>query len=323
MGNCVTNSSALGLSKRKAVLTSDTKIHTRHSSEEFESGSDRFQYDTIVLGNGADAIVYLGRDTALGINVAVKVLSLDGIHESARAERVQSYEIECAILSSLNHDGVVQLLEHRRSSYKAVMVLEYAEGGDLNDRIKRQGRLTEPEAAAVISTLADALSYVHSMNIVHRDVKMENVLLRSQDNVHDVILTDFGFAAYSKDNDLIDVYGSSSYMAPEITGGRAPYGKAVDVWSLGVLMYVSLAGYLPYFHKDSNNVRRNKIDDVLLFKADKEVWRTVSRDAKNLILGMLAADPHERFTMDEVLAHPWITKHQEAPEHVQDGPWSV
>jgi serine/threonine protein kinase len=161
------------------------------------------------------------------------------------------------------------------------------------------------------------------MNIVHRDVKMENVLLRSQDNVHDVILTDFGFAAYSKDNDLIDVYGSSSYMAPEITGGRAPYGKAVDVWSLGVLMYGSLAGYLPYFHKDSNNVRRNKIDDVLLFKADKEVWRTVSRDAKNLILGMLAADPHERFTMDEVLAHPWITKHQEAPEHVQDGPWSV
>jgi calcium/calmodulin-dependent protein kinase I len=162
------------------------------------------------------------------------------------------------------------------------------EGGELFDRIVKKAFYNEKEARDLVFILLKAIKYLHDKGIVHRDLKPENLLLKSKDNDAEVTLADFGFATYSKGDDITNQCGTPGYIAPEILK-CVPYGKTVDMWSFGVILYILLGGYPP-FHDENQRALFKKI-----IKGDYEFhhdyWSGVSDEAKQLIQGLLTVDP--------------------------------
>jgi calcium/calmodulin-dependent protein kinase I len=158
----------------------------------------------------------------------------------------------------------------------------------------------------VVYTVAEALLYCHKRGVVHRDLKPENILLTSADDDASIKLADFGFAK-SMDVDesgaLTTACGTPGYVAPEIITGKA-YGPEVDCWSLGVIMYILLSGYPPFYHDDQRKLF--KLIKKGEFSFEPEFWGHVSESGKNLIRGLLSVNREERLTVEQVIKHPWF-----------------
>jgi len=178
------------------------------------------------------------------------------------------------------------------------LVLEVAEGGELFDYIVERGNFTEEEACRIFKQLLEGVIYIHKCDVVHRDLKPENLLL-SMDKTH-LKVSDFGLAAecIGDSCELTQCCGSPSYVAPEVLEGT-PYGKRVDSWSAGVILYILLSGYQPFgSSKDIVNGR---------YAFPDRDWSTVSNQAIDLIRKLLTVDASQRITLEEVQQHPWIT----------------
>lgn len=263
------------------------------------------------LGEGEFGKVKLGwrKDGKQPSQVAIKLIKRDSIMKDSDSEIKVHREINS--LKLLNHPNIVNLVEVMKSGKYIGIVLEYASGGELFDYILHHKYLKENVAKKLFAQLVSGVDYMHSKGLIHRDLKLENLLLDKHKNV---IISDFGFVnSYNKDkNDFMKTScGSPCYAAPELVLTQSPYeGRKVDIWSLGVILYAMLSGYLP-FDDDSEN--EDGADIVRLYhyicKTPLTFPEYVSPLARDLLRKIIVPDPKRRINMNEIRNHPWLTPH--------------
>ncbi|BFZ08360.1 hypothetical protein BsWGS_11399 [Bradybaena similaris] len=246
------------------------------------------------LGEGTYGKVKLASDKATGEHVAIKYIKKTKIEDENDLVRIRR---EIQILSSLRHKHIVNIREVFEKKDKIVLVLDYAQGGELYDYLNKMGRLSESEARRIFRQIVSAIHYCHQNGIVHRDLKLENIILDDEGNVK---IADFGLSNYYSHSSTLSTFcGSPLYASPEIVNGKPYHGPEVDVWSLGVILYTLVYGAMP-FESNSLVSLKQQISD-----GDFKQPSTLS-DAAGLIRHMLTVTPSRRATMDDALRHWWI-----------------
>ncbi len=178
--------------------------------------------------------------------------------------------------------------------------MEYISGGELYEYINSRKRLGEKEALIFFHQIVSGLDYIHKLNISHRDLKPENLLIDSKRNLK---IVDFGLSNIYKDDELLKTpCGSPCYAPPEMIAGKVYSGRISDIWSLGVILFVMICGYLP-FDEDNNYFLYKKI-----LEGKFEYPNFISESAKDLISNILITDPNRRFTLEQIKLHPWFNK---------------
>lgn len=249
------------------------------------------------IGCGGFAKVKLATHILTGEKVAIKIMEKRSLGENLHRVRV-----ELDALQSLSHRHISQLYQVLETESHFFLVVEYCSGGELFDHIVEKNRLSEKEARAAFRQILSAVAYLHSLGFVHRDLKPENVLLDKDLNMK---LIDFGLCAKPSGGLTGFLYtscGSPTYAAPELVLGKKYLGHEVDVWSMGVLLYALLCGFLP-FDDDKIDTLYKKI---LEGKYEEPAWLTA--ESRRLIRSMLQTDPKKRVRVDELLSHPWVMR---------------
>jgi len=256
------------------------------------------------IGKGEFGKVKLAYDPQRDLEVAIKFIKRSNI---TSAQKQAKLEREINILQNLNHPNIVHLYDVIETEKYIGIVMAYANGGELFEYISENQYLSEEESAKFFLQLLDGVQYLHNLHIVHRDLKLENLLLDQNGNI---VITDFGFANNSRKNPsglLSTSCGSPCYAAPELVINDNYVGEAADIWSCGIILYAMLCGYLP-FDDDPNNPDGENLD--LLYKYILESQLTfpdyISEDAQELVCGMLIPDPEKRWPMEKVLNHRWL-----------------
>jgi len=225
---------------------------------------------------------------------AIKTISLSLIDQSGL--RIQ-LKREISILRRMDHPNVVRLIDVLRNKHYVYLITEYVDGGDLFDLLSSKGQFTEAEARPIFEQIVTGVSYCHSLNIISRDMKVENVLLTKD---HQVKICDFGFAQICDDGKFMEtVCGTPNYLPPEILR-HEPYTAAVDVYSSIVILFHMCAGRLP-FDEDSNDVMFNKI-----CKMDYVMPSHFSTELKDLVERGFKINGADRIKLTEVQDHAWL-----------------
>jgi serine/threonine protein kinase len=215
---------------------------------------------------------------------------------------------EITITTKLIHPNIVRLFKAYDEPEHYYLVQEIMTGGELFDRIVEKEFYNEEEARTVARVILGAVHYMQSKKIVHRDLKPENLLLATKDNDTNIKICDFGFATRELEPDsLTTTCGSPNYVAPEIVL-NIPYGKQVDMWSLGTIFFLLLGGYAPFDEPDlcTQYERIAKAD----YDFDEEYWGHASEEARDFIRKLIVVDPKERMTAEAAVADEWITSEQ-------------
>jgi calcium/calmodulin-dependent protein kinase I len=259
------------------------------------------------LGRGRFSVVQAAVHKGEGTRYAIKVVENDSLSDE---ENLEALETEIKILRQLSHPHIVQLKEVVHTTENTYIVMELLSGGELFNRIVDKGCYPEAEAAELFAQILLSIDYLHSRNIVHRDVKPENILFVSSES-SDMKLIDFGYAGlWREDKQLTGLCGTPDYVAPEVLtwydddDNGTPYGKGSDLWSLGVLLYVILSGCSP-FSADEEELLLKQVAEAKYEFFENE-WKNVSANAKDIITRLLVVDPAKRLTMPELLQHPWV-----------------
>ena len=252
------------------------------------------------VGSGAFGKVVLGKHTLTGESVAIKIL--DKIILSQTPEDYELVKQEISILKIVRHKYIVQLYEILQTPQHIYIIMEYCEGKDLMDFILSKQHLSEMEALKFFQQLINALFYLHSQNIAHRDIKIDNMLL---DKNKDLKLVDFGLSTKYSDDILLDQpCGTVVYAAPEVLDGNEYHGMLADVWSSGIVLYGMVSGYLPFSDKDDEINKKNVLEGNI------EIPDFFSPLLKDLISHMLDVNPITRYTLQEIKQHPWFNLNQ-------------
>jgi len=251
------------------------------------------------LGKGNYSTVRLAVNIQTKEECAVKCI----IKKKLTPEDDDALKIEVAVLGEVNHPSIIKLHGFFEDPVDYYIVTELMQGGELFDRIVAKDFYSEAAAQVVVRTLAECLKYLHNRDIVHRDLKPENILLKDKTDDAAIKIADFGFARYVKEG-CKTACGTPGYVAPEIITGKI-YGKGVDVWSLGIIIYILLCGYPPFYHK--NQAQLFRLIREAKFEFDSPYWDNISDTAKNLVKGCLTVDIDKRLTIDKVLSHPWVS----------------
>ncbi|XP_052328261.1 serine/threonine-protein kinase DCLK3 [Oncorhynchus keta] len=253
-----------------------------------------------MVGDGNFAVVHECHRRDNGEAFAVKI-----VEHSKLIGREHMMQNELSLLGSLSHPRVVRLFTHHHTHTHSYLVMEMVAGGDLFEAIAVRGKFPEEEAGLMVCDVSEALRYIHSKTIVHRDLKPENLLVEcSSDGVSRLKLGDFGLAMVVTEP-IFTVCGTPTYVAPEILS-ETGYGLPVDLWALGVILYVLLCGFPPF--------RSRVRDQGELFQMIREAhltflspyWDDISDGARGLVRALLQVDPTERLTAAQTLMHPWI-----------------
>ncbi|KAJ7721274.1 Pkinase-domain-containing protein [Mycena metata] len=257
------------------------------------------------LGEGEFGKVKLGLHSQWGEEVAVKLIRRGNVDTAVRMSKV---EREIEVLRTLKHPNIVRLYDVIETDKYIGIIIEYASGGELFDHILAHRYLRERDASRLFSQLISGVWYIHQKKIVHRDLKLENLLL---DRHRNVIITDFGFAnrfEHRADDLMQTSCGSPCYAAPELVISEGLYvGSAVDIWSCGVILYAMLAGYLP-FDDDPANPDGDNINLLYKYIVNTPLAfpEYISDEARDLLKMMLVPDPRRRAGLKEVMRHPWL-----------------
>jgi len=247
------------------------------------------------LGEGTFGKVRLSTNLRTNEKFAIKCLKKSAIANRENIERVLR---EILIVKVLKHKHISTLYDVIDTPQEIYMVMEYASGGELFDYIVSKKRIKEKEARRFFRQIISALDYCHSHNVIHRDLKPENILL---DKNLDIKIIDFGFSNFFHPGSLMETFcGSPAYAAPEMIKGDKYTGKEADIWSIGVILYALLCGYLP-FDDDSNPRLFN-----LILEAKYELPSCLSATSRDLISKLLRVNPAERLTLAQIAAHPWL-----------------
>lgn len=278
------------LDKEKTAKTEKNSSSSRWSLNNFDIGRH--------LGKGKFGNVYLAREKNTKFVVALKVLFKKQVHESGIEHQVRR-EIE--IQAHLRHANIIRLYGYFHDEDRIYMILEYAPKGTLFKVLKDQpnSRFGEKQSAIYIKSLASALYYLHKKNVIHRDIKLENLLLGNEGELK---MADFGWCVHEPNSKRTTLCGTLDYLPPEMVQGK-PHTKNVDLWSLGVLAYELLVGQPP-FTAPTYEATYKKI-----MKVQYSVPDYVSLGAKHLMKNLLVLNPDERMPLEKIITHPWIISH--------------
>ncbi|XP_074583168.1 CBL-interacting protein kinase 8-like [Curcuma longa] len=250
------------------------------------------------IGEGNFAKVKFAQNTETGESVAMKVLDRATIIKHKMVDQIKR---EISIMKLVRHPHVVRLHEVLASRTKIYIILEYITGGELFDKIIRHGKLSEAESRRYFQQLIDGVGYCHSKGVYHRDLKPENLLLDSQGNLK---ISDFGLSALPAHGVslLRTTCGTPNYVAPEVLGHKGYNGAVADTWSCGIILYVLLAGYLPFDEVDLGTLY-SKID-----KAEFSFPSWFLDGSKSLIRRILDPNPETRMRMEDIRNDEWFKK---------------
>ncbi|KIV88253.1 hypothetical protein PV10_07952 [Exophiala mesophila] len=259
------------------------------------------------IGQGSMGKVKLARNIETGEQAAIKIVPRQSAdeHGNPRDERAdRSKEIrtarEAAMVSLLSHPYICGMIDVQRTNYHWYMLFEYVNGGQMLDYIIAHGRLKDKQARKFARQIASALDYCHRNSIVHRDLKIENILISK---TGDIKIIDFGLSNLYSPRSLLKTFcGSLYFAAPELLQARQYTGPEVDVWSFGIVLYVLVCGKVPFDDQSMPQLHAKIKRGVV----DYPQWLTA--ECKNIISRMLVVDPRERATLQEIMNHPWMTK---------------
>ena len=257
-----------------------------------------------IIGEGRFSKVYLFKNKNNDLYYALKKILVNKILESGNDINIIKREIN--IHSRLSHENIVQFYSVKEEFNEVSILLEYCKNGSIFELIDKNG-FDEYKTYTYFSQVVNAIYFLHKNNLVHRDIKPENILLSSDK----IKLCDFGWCCETNTNNRNSFCGTFEYMAPEIIN-ELPYGKPVDIWALGILLYEFYYGVSP-FNSNKENEEQNKeiIENILQKRLYFPNRKNISYDMKDLIIHMLNSDVSKRYTIDQVVAHPWFKKCQE------------
>jgi len=257
-----------------------------------------------LLGEGAYSTVEEVRSRRNGKVYAAKVIEKKSLQE----DDIVGLHQEIEILKAMKHPNIITLYDVFNDRQRYYLVTEKMEGGELFDRIMRKTFYNEKDARDVSKILFEAIGFCHAHKVAHRDLKPENLLLMSSENDLDIKIADFGFAKVANsDHSLLTRCGTPGYVCPEIIQG-IPYGTKADMWSLGVIIYILLAGYPPFYSDSQTEMFKLIRRGAYEFHSDH--WDNVSDDAKHLITRLLSVNPNKRITASGALVSGWIKNDQ-------------
>ncbi|KAL9244733.1 hypothetical protein vseg_018472 [Gypsophila vaccaria] len=252
-----------------------------------------------LLGQGTFAKVYYAKNIVTNESVAIKIISKDQVRKAGMMEQI---EREISVMRLVRHPNVVELKEVMASKGRIYFVMEYVKGGELFTKISR-GKLKEQFSRKYFQQLISAIDYCHSRGVSHRDLKPENLLL---DENGDLKVTDFGLSALPEhlrqDGMLHTQCGTPAYVAPEVLRKKGYDGSKADIWSCGVILYVLIAGYLPFQDVNVMSMYRK------LLKGEYEFPTWFPIDAKKLVSKLLVVDPNKRLTIQGIMRQTWFIK---------------
>lgn len=249
------------------------------------------------IGRGSYAVVKFATQKPSGQKVAIKIYEKSKLSDPLREKSVKN---EIKVLKKLNHPNIVQFISEVSKEKNLYLIMEYVKGCSLQAHLQRQRwkRLEEPEAVGIFVQFIKALAYCHRVGVVHRDIKLENVLINNEGVVK---VIDFGFATCCKRGRKTFMYcGTPNYMAPEIVKKEEYEGFPVDVWAAGVLLYLLVTGGFPFGSNKEAKVFKNILKNQIVFP------EYLSCECKDLIKKMLESEPEKRILAEEVLVHPWV-----------------
>ena len=266
------------------------------------------------LGEGNTSKVYLGKALEGEDYVAIKILKEEFLRRDN--DSILSVHNEITILKNLRHDGIINMREYgdagtvvkpsgRVINNLVFIVMEFVQGGLLFDLCQTMGAMGEDAGRFFLHQLLESVGYMHNKRVVHRDLKLENILI---DDALNLKVADFGFACYKSIDNLKSYRGTMTYMAPEIKEGKHYVGTQVDTFSIGVILFIIVQGIFPF-----KEARREEYFYNLLLKGNIDTYfqkvngTGLSADFKDLILRLFSYDPAARPTLEEVRAHPWMS----------------
>lgn len=252
-----------------------------------------------MLGQGAFAKVYYGRNVATGQSVAIKVINKEKVVKIGLMNQIKR---EISIMNLVRHQNIIHLEEVMATKTKIYFVMEYAKGGELFNRVAK-GRLKEDVARKYFQQLICAVNFCHSRGVYHRDLKPENLLL---DENGDLKASDFGLSALleSKREDglLHTTCGTPAYVAPDVISRKGYDGAKTDVWSCGVILFVLLAGHLPFHDRNVMELYRK------IARSDYKCPHWFPPEARRLLSTILDPNPNTRISIARIMENPWFRK---------------
>ena len=266
------------------------------------------------IGKGKFGLVKCGINKETKQQVAIKIMAKKNMDKSD----LELAKVEIDILKIGQHPNIIKLYDIYENENYIYIIMEYCSGGDLLSYFEHyEYELKETRVCEIIHKLSMAIYYLHSYGIVHRDLKPENILMTDLSPEADIRLLDFGLSKIiGNEEKCTEPYGTLSFVAPEVLQGK-PYDKSVDLWSIGIITFLLLCGYLPFDDKHSEReIARQTIQDPVPFES--KIWNKYTPEAKNFVEGLLQKKPEKRFTIKEILEHPWIKKMDKVPEKRKD-----
>jgi len=261
---------------------------------------DHYDVQDIVLGKGEFGVVKLGKDKKNNDEVAIKVIDKQHIKDAPILQN------EIDILRRCNHPHIVQLKAVFETESFIYIVMELVRGGELYEEIIRRNSFSEKDASYIFRQIVEALDYLHDNGIIHRDLKLENLLLVNKNATgKDIIvkLADFGLSRIYQGQMVKTACGTPFYVAPEVLLGTG-YGPEVDMWSSGVMLYILLSGRLPFHAQEDHQLFNKILRAEFQFKSPQ--FDTISTEAKDIISNLIVLNPKKRLTAKQCLEHPFI-----------------
>ncbi|XP_054003438.1 calcium/calmodulin-dependent protein kinase type II delta chain isoform X30 [Hylaeus anthracinus] len=257
------------------------------------------------LGKGAFSVVRRCVQKSTGHEFAAKIINT----KKLTARDFQKLEREARICRKLQHPNIVRLHDNIQEENYHYLVFDLVTGGELFEDIVAREFYSEADASHCIQQILESVHHCHHNGVVHRDLKPENLLLASKAKGAAVKLADFGLAIEVQGDALawFGFAGTPGYLSPEVLK-KEPYGKPVDIWACGVILYILLVGYPPFWDEDQGRLYMQIKAGSYDYPSPE--WDTVTPEAKNLINQMLTVNPSKRITASEALKHPWICQRE-------------
>ena len=289
------NNKYYNYSKSKDIISNYIKKYYSKYKKYPKTKMKFYKYGRL-LGKGAYGKVNLCLHSLTGRLVAIKSINKSKITKERQRKKIK---LETSIMKTLSDsNNIVKIFEKYETKRHICIVMEYICAGDLLTFIKKRSKLSEPVARFIFKQIILALQYIHSHNIIHRDIKLDNILIDLDNNIK---ICDFGVSKIIKKGDiLVEQCGTPAYIAPEILKNRGYEGFGVDIWSAGVVLYAMLSGTVPFKGNDVKDLHK------LIIEGKYKTIKNVSKEANHLVKCLLEVEPKNRIKIEDILVHPWM-----------------